>query len=84
MDSKGEKTMQETIIEKSDTNAIRVGLNEYEGHEYVDIRLMFRNDNSDKWLPSKKGVTVPLTLLPEFRKAVASLPVPHEAPREDR
>ncbi len=76
--------MKEIVINKSDTNAIRIGLNEYEGTQYVDIRLMFRNDNSDKWLPSKKGTTVPLRLWPEFREAVASLPVPHELPKEDR
>ena len=40
--------MKEVFIEKSDVNAIRVGLNEYEGREYVDLRLFFKNDGSDK------------------------------------
>lgn len=46
-------------IEKSPTERIRVSVNEYEGHEYVDCRVWFRN-NEGEWLPTKKGITLNL------------------------
>ncbi len=44
-------------IEKSPTERIRVSVNEYEGHEYIDCRVWFKNEERS-WIPTKKGITL--------------------------
>ena len=52
------------ILPKSDTERVEVSLGEYEGHRYLDIRQRYLAN--DKWLPTKKGVTVKVGQLPEL------------------
>lgn len=35
---------------------IQIGLNEYRGHEYIDIRLFYNSDGEHK--PTPKGITL--------------------------
>lgn len=51
---------------------IRLCLCEHRGHEHVDIRMWWGNDDGE-WLPSRRGVTVPPRLWPEFFEGVVEL-----------
>lgn len=57
-----------SIIEKNATEEIRVYLNEYRGHTYVDIRVFV--NYSGRFAPTKKGITVKPELLPELLAAL--------------
>ena len=49
--------MEEIIIEveKGRDEVIRVGVAEYEGHDFAQIRVWYEKDG--EWRPTKKGVT---------------------------
>lgn len=52
--------------------AVVVGLREFQGAEYIDIRTYYEAD-SGAWRPTKKGVTVPLRAYTEFAEILAQL-----------
>ncbi len=52
-------------IERNETEVVRVGVEEYKGRKYVDIRIYFEND-AGEWKPTKKGVTVSPEKMAEF------------------
>lgn len=56
---------------KSQREQIRISLNEYKGHEYIDIRSFYESDGVFR--PSKKGVTLRVELLPELLHGIAHL-----------
>jgi hypothetical protein len=61
--------MDEVIetIEKNATEIIRVGITEYNGHDLAYLRVFFHSRNApehDPFLPSKKGITVSVKMLP--------------------
>ncbi len=58
-------------IPKSKTHQLRIALNEYEGHRYIDIREFYWN--GDEYHPTKKGVTLKVSAYPELLQAIASL-----------
>jgi len=47
-------------IEKSQSEQIRLAIKEYKGKQYVDIRTYFITEETGKWLPTKKGITIPI------------------------
>jgi Transcriptional Coactivator p15 (PC4) len=56
---------------KSKREQIRISINEYQGHEYIDIRVFYLADGEYK--PSTKGVTLKKDLYPELLKGVVEL-----------
>ena len=63
---------KEAFVEKREGERIRIGLNEYEGREYIDIRQYFQNDEGE-WRPTKKGVTLPPDKMEDLHKAIGQL-----------
>jgi hypothetical protein len=55
-------------IPKNSTEEIRVGLDEYNGHNLFAARVWFERDG--KSLPGKSGIAFKLSLLPRFAEAV--------------
>ena len=49
--------MQIGEIGRTETEVVRVSVEEYKGRKYVDVRIYFENDEGD-WKPTKKGVTI--------------------------
>ena len=45
------------VIPKNSFEQLRLSLAEYEGHQYVDVRVYFLNDDGE-FVPTRKGVTV--------------------------
>jgi hypothetical protein len=60
------------IIPKNKKDQIRIGLNEYQGKQYLDLRQFYRGDDNE-WKPTSKGVTVPVNLYPELLRGVLLL-----------
>lgn len=44
-------------IEKNQKECIRVSLEEYKGHRFIDCRIFWK-DNAGDWKPSKKGISL--------------------------
>lgn len=60
-------------IEKNETEIIRVGITEYNGHDLAYFRVFFHSRTApedDPYLPSKKGLTVSMRLLPQLIAAL--------------
>jgi len=66
--------MEEVFIDKSETERIRVGINEYKDRKYVDIRIYYEDDTGD-WRPTKKGITLPPDRVSELAEALGKLTV---------
>jgi hypothetical protein len=49
--------MQIGEIGRTETEVVRVSVEEYKGRKYVDVRIYFENDEGE-WKPTKKGVTI--------------------------
>jgi hypothetical protein len=49
--------MQIAEIEKNAKEKIRVSIEEYKGHRFVDCRVYFQNEAGD-WRPTKKGIAL--------------------------
>ena len=71
LDAYGEFGVPVLIIEKSSREQVRIGINEFKGAEYIDIRSFY--DVSGGFRPSKKGVTIPTRLYGELVKGILEL-----------
>ena len=49
--------MQIAEIEKNAKEKIRVSIEEYKGHKFVDCRVYFQ-DEAGEWRPTKKGIAL--------------------------
>jgi len=47
-------------IQKDDNSQIRLAIKTYKDSQYIDIRTYFLEQDSNKWLPTKKGITIPV------------------------
>ena len=59
-------------IPKNSTEKIVVSLSEWNGSEYVDIRLWYDTSggqNTD-WKPGKKGITIKIEFLKDLREGI--------------
>ena len=58
-------------IQKNSREEIRIELGEYRGHRLVNLRTWWSDGSS--WRPSKKGLVVQVSSLPELRAALEEL-----------
>jgi transcriptional coactivator p15 (PC4) len=56
-------------IAKNPTEEVRVSLTSYRGHELVDIRVFFQDDQGE-WRPTKRGVSLAVDSVAELRDAI--------------
>jgi len=43
-------------IQKNKNEIIRVETSEFKGNKFIDCRVYFKDENSGKYLPTKKGI----------------------------
>lgn len=60
-------------IAKNNGDKIIVSLREYKGKEFVDVRIFFFDEESQAWIPTKKGVAMAKKHVPELIKALNSI-----------
>jgi Transcriptional Coactivator p15 (PC4) len=66
--------VESIVIQKSPIEQLRIERREYKGHAFIDVRTYYQNDDGE-WCPTRKGVTIALDLLAEFKAAIAGLAV---------
>ena len=71
LDAFGEFGVPAHVIEKNSREQVRIGISEFSGNEYIDIRTFFQSP--DGFRPTRRGVTVPTRLYPELLKGVIEL-----------
>jgi hypothetical protein len=58
-----------STISKNKREEIRIGLDQFSGHDLFSARVFFTTDDGNK-LPGKSGIAFKIALLPEFARAV--------------
>ena len=59
-----------TTIPRTATEEIQVGINEYKGKKYLDLRIFYTTDGGANWLPTKKGVAIYPENLEALKEAI--------------
>ncbi len=57
-------------LKKDASCEVRVVLCEYKGKKRCDIRAYYSTDNGNNWLPTQKGISIPLEMIEQFVKAL--------------
>ncbi|MGC9322649.1 MAG: transcriptional coactivator p15/PC4 family protein [Kosmotogaceae bacterium] len=58
-----------TDIKRNDTEIVRVSRREFKGHEFLDLRIYYQDDEGD-YKPTKKGITINPKLVDELIDAL--------------
>ena len=58
---------------KNSRELIKFSLGEYQGHNFIDMRIFALTGEEDRTIPTKRGLAVSPALWPEFKKALAQL-----------
>jgi len=65
--------MDNKIIQQFSRNndeVVRVSLGSYKNRDYIDIRVFFTDKSTGELKPTKKGLTLLTTLVPELKSAL--------------
>ncbi len=57
-------------VPRSETEIIRISRREYKGVHYVDLRVFFKDKQTEEFRPTKKGLTIKKDQIHEVAKAV--------------
>ncbi len=58
------------VFQKNKFQEVRVGIREFKGNDLIDIRTWTMTQGSNEMVPTAKGVSVNIHLLPELKKAL--------------
>ena len=61
-----------SVFPKNKFQKVRVGIREFKGNDLVDIRIWTNAQGADQMVPTAKGVTINVNLLPQLLKALQS------------
>lgn len=56
-------------IEKNSSNKIRVSLTDFKGHDFVDVRVYYEDEDGE-YKPTKKGIALKPEVIPEVIEAL--------------
>jgi len=59
-----------SVFAKNKFQEVRVGIREFKGNDLVDIRTWTMTQGADQMVPTAKGVTINIHLLPQLIKAL--------------
>lgn len=64
--------MDKTVatFKKNKFQEIRVGIREFKGNDLIDIRTWTLTQGTDEMVPTAKGVSINVSLLPELKKSL--------------
>lgn len=67
--------MSEVIskITKNAREQVFLSLSEFKGHRLVDIRVHVPGEQEGEWVPTRKGVSLAVSLYPAFKQGLAQL-----------
>ena len=58
-------------IPKKEGEEIRFTIREFKGKKYLDMRVFYKSQQGDVWIPTRKGISPIVTLASEFQKGLA-------------
>ena len=58
------------VFQKNKFQEVRIGIREFKGNDLVDIRTWTLTQGSNDMVPTAKGISINISLLPELRKAL--------------
>lgn len=61
---------QLAVVKWSDTEELRIGINEYKGREYFAIRIWFQGSKPGEYFPGKQGLNIPADRTEEVLAAI--------------
>jgi hypothetical protein len=67
--------MEDQILYRFNRNqneTVYFNLHEYKGKKYLDLRVFFQPEDQEEMRPTRKGITIPVDLLGELKKGIAS------------
>ena len=59
-------------IRKNANEVIRVEPHQFKGYDFANIRVFCKTDE-DKWVPTRKGITIRIEMLPDLIDAMKEL-----------
>jgi hypothetical protein len=59
-----------SVFPKNKFQEVRVGIREFKGNDLVDVRIWTNAQGADQMVPTAKGVTINVHLLPKLLKAL--------------
>ena len=59
-----------TTFKKNKFQEVRVGVREFKGNDLIDIRTWTMTQGSEEMVPTAKGVSINVHLLPELKNAL--------------
>ena len=59
-----------SVFSKNKFQEVRVGIREFKSNDLVDIRIWTNAQGADQMVPTAKGVTINVHLLPQLLKAL--------------
>ncbi len=67
--------MDKTVatFSKNKFQEIRVGIREFKGNDLIDIRTWTMTQGTDEMVPTAKGVSINIHLLPELKRTIAEV-----------
>ncbi|MCL4502707.1 MAG: transcriptional coactivator p15/PC4 family protein [Deltaproteobacteria bacterium] len=67
--------MSETIsqITKNARETLFLSLSEFKGRRLIDIRVHVPGEQEGEWVPTRKGVSLAVSLYPAFKQGLAEL-----------
>ncbi len=58
---------------KNATEEVRASLTEYKGHKLIDLRIYYDPEDGGDRRPTKKGITIDVSLYTELKKAMLKI-----------
>ncbi len=58
---------------KNATEEVRASITEYKGHKLIDFRIYYDPEDGGDRRPTKKGITIDVSLYPELKKAMMKI-----------
>ena len=59
-----------SVFQKNKFQEVRIGIREFKGNDLVDVRIWTLTQGSEEMVPTAKGVSINIHLLPELLKAL--------------
>ena len=57
-------------FKRNETEEVRILIGAYKDKTYLDVRVYFRMEKGSEWAPTKKGITIPSTLVSDFAEGL--------------
>jgi len=61
------------VLQERGSEALVLSRRAYRGREFLDLRRFWLPDDAEEWQPTRRGVTVPVDLVPDLAESLGKL-----------